>query len=120
MKNRSFMSNGINVKNVEPCGYYVLVELLKAEEKSAGGIVMVAQETNREQAAMPLAKVHAIGPQAFKNMESGCNSAQEWGFDIGDVVQISPHEYQRVAGKEDSQLVYVLDHSIKGKVNIDE
>lgn len=120
MRDRSFMSNGIDVKHVEPCGYYVLVELLKAEEKSSGGIVMVSSETNREQAAMPLAKVHAIGPQAFRNMESGCNSAEDWGFGVGDTVQISPHEYQRVAGKEDSNLVYVLDHSIKGKVEINE
>jgi len=120
MRNRSFRSGGINVKSVSPCGYNILVELLKVEEKTEGGIVLTSGTQSQEQNAMPIAKVIEFGPQAYKNMESGCNSPEEWGITVGDYVQIQPHEFQRAAGKEDTNLVYVLDHAIKGKVEIDE
>ena len=104
-------------KDIDPCGYNVLIELLEVEETSEGGIVLGSAETNKEQAAMPIGKVLKFGPMCFKNHDSGCNSPEDWGIKQGDYCQFPTHAYQRVAGKK-STLVYILDHDIKAKVNI--
>ena len=107
----------LEAKDIEPCGYNVLVELLEVKETSAGGIIMSTEHTNKEQAAMVICTVLKFGPACFKNHSSGCNTPEEWGISIDDHAQIPGHAYQRVAG-EKSNMVYVLDHDIKAKVNI--
>jgi len=107
----------LSPENIEPCGYHILIELLEVKEESAGGIILASADVNAEQAAMPIGKVLKIGPTAFKNHDSGINSAEEWGFTIGDHVQFPSHVYMKVAGAK-SNLVYVLDYDIKAKVNL--
>ncbi len=118
--NKSKTTGSLNVDSIQPCGYHVLIEMRKVEEKSAGGILLGQSEVNREQAAMPIGKILAFGPVCYKNHESGISSASEWGVAIGDYVQFPSHTYMKVAGKEHANLVYVLDYDIKGKVEINE
>ena len=105
------------VDKVEPCGYNILVELLEVEEKTEGGIVLTSSTQNREQDAMPIGKVLKTGPLCYKNHESGANGCEDWGYEVGDHVQFPGHTYKRVAG-EKSNLVYVLDHDVIGKVQL--
>jgi len=105
--------------DIDPCGYHLLVELLVVEETTKAGIILNVADVNLEQAAMPIGKVLKIGPCAFKNHDSGINSAEEWGFTIGDYIQFPSHTFLRVAG-EKSNLVYILDYDVKAKVNINE
>ncbi len=107
----------LSAEQIEPLGYHLLIELLEVKEKSEGGIILATDDVNAEQAAMPIGKVLKIGPQCYKNHDSGINSAEEWGFKIGDNVQFPSHVYMKVAGKK-SNLVYVLDYDIKAKVNL--
>ena len=107
----------LTADKIEPCGYHLLIELLEVKEESDGGIILSSSDVNAEQAAMPVGKVLKIGPAAFKNHDSGINSAEEWGFGIGDHVQFPSHVYMKVAGAK-SNLVYVLDYDIKAKVNL--
>lgn len=107
----------LDAQMIEPCGYHILIEIKEVEEKTAGGIVLTDSVINREQAAMPVGKVLKIGPLAYKNHTSGADSAQDWGFEVGDHVQFPSHAYMRVAG-EKSNLVFVLDYDIKAKVRL--
>lgn len=105
-------------RDINPCGYNVLIELLEVEETYGDSkIVLSTAEVNKEQSAMPIGKVLKFGPMCFKNHDSGCNSPEQWGITKGDYCQFPTHAYQRVAGKK-STLVYILDHDIKAKVNI--
>lgn len=107
----------LEVKDLDPCGYNVLVELYNVEDISTGGVYLGTVETNKQQSAMVICKIHKFGPACFLNHESGINTPKDWGIEVGDFAQIPGHAYQRVAG-EKSNLVYVLDHDIKAKVNI--
>ena len=105
----------LTVDNIDPLGYHLLIELLEVKEESEGGIILASADVNREQAAMAVGKVLKMGPAAFKNHESGINSAEEYGFKIGDYIQFPSHVYMKVAGVK-SNLVYILDHDVKAKV----
>lgn len=107
----------LSADQIEPLGYHLLIELLEVKDETEGGIILSVADVNAEQAAMPIGKVLKIGPQCYKNHDSGINSAEEWGFSIGDHVQFPSHVYMKVAGKK-SNLVYVLDYDIKAKVNL--
>ena len=107
----------LTADNIEPCGYHLLIELLEVKEESEGGIILSSDDVNREQAAMPVGKVLKMGPTCYKNHDSGIDSAEEYGFSIGDNVQFPSHVYMKVAGAK-SNLVYVLDYDIKAKVNL--
>lgn len=105
----------VSVENIQPCGYYVICQLVKVEETTESGIVLTSNTVNREQAGMPLAKVIAVGPAAFKNHESGQDSAEKWGFSEGDYVLINPHDYSRINCKEEN-IIKVIDYNITCKV----
>jgi co-chaperonin GroES (HSP10) len=107
----------LSAENIEPVGYQILLELLEVEEESQGGIILQASEVNRQQDRMSVGKVLKLGPQCYKNHDSGANSAEDWGFSAGDYVQFPSHQYMRVAG-EKSNLVFVIDYDIKARVKL--
>lgn len=107
----------LTADKIEPLGYHLLIELLEVEETSQGGIVLASNDVNREQAAMPVGKVLKLGPTAYRNHDSGINSAEEYGFKVGEYVQFQSHVYMKVAGAK-SNLVYICDYDVKGKVNL--
>ena len=105
--------------DITPLGYHILIELLEVKKESKGGIILESSTVNMEQDAMQVGKVLKLGPICYKNHDSGINSADEWGFAVGDFVQFPSHTHLRAAG-EKSNLVFVLDYDIKAKVNINE
>lgn len=106
------------VKNLKPTGYNVLIDLMEAEEKSKGGIILGKEERNREQMNMVVGQVVAFGPACYKNMESGVNSPEEWGVKVGDWVRFHTQCYTKVGTEENPSLVMILDHDIKGTVEL--
>lgn len=75
----------------QPCGYYVLVEMDKFEEKSAGGIILATvAEGKRENGGMTTGTIKAFGPSAYKGFP-GCNGPDDWGVKIGD--RFRTHRY---------------------------
>ena len=109
--------NKISEDQITPCGYHVLIELREVEETTESGILLTSAMQNREQAAMPIGKILKFGPLCYKNHDSGIDSPEEWGVKVGDHVQFPAHTYMKVAG-EKSNLVFILDHDIKARVEL--
>lgn len=109
------MIKDIQVTDVEPCGYYVLAELHEVEEVTEGGIIIQNATQKREQDAMPIATIKKIGPCAFRNSEFA-ESADDWGYKVGDTVQIAPHDYRKVTGE--NKLVLFIDLNVIARVSV--
>lgn len=115
---------------VEPLGFYVLVEMIKIEDKSEGGILL--GDVRREQDGCDLGYVRAIGNTAFRGFP-GCNPndyppshefysqapAQIWGINIGDKVEYRRYEGKLSGVKGVKNMRYIPDTQIIGKVNED-
>ena len=108
------------VKRVKPAGYNILIDLLKVEETSAGGIVLSSSDVNKEQAAMSVGKVLEFGPLCYKQMESGANSPSDWGVKDGDWVRFPSHSYMKTPTLEHPNVVMIIDHDIKAIVELEE
>lgn len=107
----------MNKFNVEPCGYYCLIEMLEVEEKTESGIIIsVGDEVKRAKMGQSVGRLIAIGPRAFKGLSNGCDSIEDWGLAIGDVVEFTSFEGKiPKAGKNDN-LRLIQDQMIIGKV----
>jgi len=104
----------------EPLGFYVLVEMKKVESTSSGGIIL--GDVSRDQEAVDIGIVRAIGPIAFHGYP-GCIPSEYppshprfsmqpheiWGINIGD--EVGYRRYEGKAGEElykaipDSQII---------------
>ena len=118
------------ILKVEPLGFYVLVEMIKIEETSAGGIVLQAKDVAREQDGCDQGYVRAIGNTAFRGFP-GCNPndyppshefysltpAQIWGINVGDKVEYRRYEGKLSGVKDVKNMRYIPDTQIIGKVN---
>lgn len=112
---------------IKPLGFYVIVEQIKVDDVSDGGIVLPADLIAKEQEATAIGYVRAIGPTAYVGYPGcerikatrenpGCHTidvaelgfmqhvsaepatpAQQWGLEIGQKV-----EYRKFEGKESS------------------
>lgn len=116
--------------NIEPLGFYVLVEMIKIEEKSAGGIVLQSNDVKREQDGCDIGFVRAIGQTAFRGFP-GCNPsdyppnhlfhtmtpAEIWGIKEGDKVEYRRYEGKKSGVKEFDRFRYIPDTQIIGKIN---
>lgn len=101
----------------EPLGYYVLVEMKKVESTSSGGIIL--GDVSRDQEAVDIGIVRAIGPTAFYGY-AGCIPSEYppshprfnmlpheiWGIKIGDEVG-----YRRYEGKGGEELYKAIPDS---------
>jgi len=118
---------------IKPLGFYVLVEMVKVEEVSDGGIIMPSDLINKEQEATNVGYVRAIGPTAYEGYP-GCEPpehsnrdamgggkvnvipADMWGLQVGQKV-----EYRRFEGKESAisgyeNYRYIPDSHIIGAI----
>lgn len=112
-----------------PLGFYVLIEMQEVQEVSDGGIVL-AIDKKREQDAVDIGVVKAIGPIAFCGLD-GCDPNRYppshpyhkaapheiWGVKVGDKV-----EYRRYEGKLSNagkNLRYIPDTQIIGVIDND-
>ena len=92
---------------VKPLGHYVLIEIIPVQFKSAGGIIMSTEkETERERKGRDLGRILEFGPTAYKGF-AGCESPEDWGVKIGDVVELK--------GRYDGKFSSVVDYSDKYK-----
>lgn len=106
--------------NFRPTGFYVWVELEEVEETSASGIVIATKtEHKREQGGHDVATVLGIGPLVHLgyegiDAETPGGRASQWGYGIGDKVQINRYEGTEmyVPGYENHRLI--ADNCIKG------
>jgi co-chaperonin GroES (HSP10) len=109
---------------IKPTGFYVLVELASVDQEvkegPLKGMVLTSNaEHNREQTGHDCALVLAIGPTAHLGYDgidgaSPEERAQQWGYNVGDTVQMDRYQGTeiKVPGYENQRLV--LDCSIKG------
>jgi co-chaperonin GroES (HSP10) len=118
--------------NIKPLGFYVLIEMIEIQKKSAGGIILDAKDVDRQQEGCDIGYVRDFGNVAFSSFP-GCNPADYppnhvfssidapaiWGIKIGDKV-----EYRRFEGKVsgvegNDKLRYIPDSQIIGLVKED-
>lgn len=86
---------------IKPLGFYVLVEMIKVEKTSAGGIILNTDVVAKDQDATDIGYVRAIGPTAYHGYP-GCDSVEgelvpcaKWGLEVGMKI-----EYRRYEGKK--------------------
>lgn len=102
---------------IKPLGYYVLVKMREVEEKTDSGIIVsTSKDLQREKLGQSVGTVLAIGPMAFRGLANGCNSPDEWGVAVGDVIEFNSYDGKiPKAGKDDS-LRLILDQHVIAKV----
>jgi len=103
---------------IKPTGYYVLVEIEEVETKTAGGIIIEShKDEKRLIEAQCVGVIKAFGPQAYKGLQNGCNSPDEWGVKVGDKVEFNAYDGKRPkAGGKDTRLRLIIDQHIIGVV----
>ena len=116
-------------KPLDPLGFYVLVEVVEVENISQGGIYLGNQ--GREQSAEEAGYVRAIGPTAYMGWE-GCDPAsewneisgeiaiaphQQWGLNIGDLVEFRAYEGKKSAVPGFERWRYIPDSHIVGVIH---
>lgn len=77
-----------------PCGYRILVELPKVEEKTKGGIITVAAHQDAQRHLAMMAKVVAFGPEAYQTSKDR-TFGEAWCA-IGDTVMFSKYAGSRM------------------------
>ena len=55
--------------NYEPLNDYVLVKVIKEDEKTKGGLVLAETTLEKQQVASQVGLVMAMGPQCYKDKE---------------------------------------------------
>ncbi len=104
---------------VRPLGHHVLIEVIKVQFKSQGGIILgTEQQEERERKGRDIGIIKAFGPTAYKGF-SGCESPEDWGVKLGDIVELSGRYDGKFSSakdynKEHENLRYVNDSDIIG------
>lgn len=105
---------------IKPTGYYVLVELESIEKdvKSDAGIILTTgKDEDRYRNAQCIGTILAFGPMAFKGLQNGCNSPDDWGVEVGNKVEFNSYDGKipKSAGGKDLRLI--IDQHIICKVD---
>lgn len=119
----AYLTTDIEVKDIKPTGYHVLVELLNLYDKNEQGdrtfgdtgIIMAAEIAEKEESVITLAKVLEFGPAAFKKLSNGVNSPEEWGVKVGDIVSLPTPGESASTNPRDKRRI-ILDQDIKAVV----
>ncbi len=104
---------------VKPLGHYVLIEIIPAQFKSAGGIILTTEkEEERERKGRDIGRILAFGPTAYKGF-SGCESPADWGVKEQDVIELKGRYDGKFSSavdydKKNENLRYVSDSDIIG------
>ena len=97
-----------------PTGYHVLVVLPKVEDKTKGGVLLPTEIKNREDIASIVAKVVAIGPDAYPETEARFRNGA-W-CQVDDWVLISKYSGHRFEF-EDIEMRLINDDSVLATVS---
>jgi len=122
----AILTEDLKIKACTPLGYHIVVELHQlyapdedGHAKSSGGIILDAATAKKEQRAVHIGKVIEIGPYAHKNHLSGCDSAEEWGYKVGDMVRFNAYVGEPVSNDPKDLRRLLTDHDIKCKVELE-
>ena len=105
---------------VEPLGNRIIVQLRKAKTKSKGGIVLVNETRDTEKYNEVVAKVVAIGPLAYKDI----NTLEPWPeknwCEIGDLVRVIKYGGDRwsedIGDEEHISFIVINDREVICKI----
>lgn len=107
----------MNNTNITPAGYYVLVRMKEVEEKSESGIIVsTSTQLQREKLGQSVGQVLAFGPLAYRNLDNGCQSPDDWGVKVGDWVEFNSYDGKIPKAGKDDNLRLILDQHIVAKV----
>jgi len=96
---------------LKPCGFQVLVEMEEVKNVSEGGIVLATQqEHERETAGHDVGRVIEFGPIAYNGF--GCDSPEDWGVSIGDLVEFRRYDGKRPRHDHENRFRCVNDSDI--------
>lgn len=108
---------------IKPLGFYVLIEMIKVEEVSAGGIILNSDMVSKEQEATDVGYVRAIGPTAYHGYP-GCefdegaeNAHHKWGLFVGQKIEYRRFEGKKSAVKDHENYRYIPDSHIIGAID---
>jgi co-chaperonin GroES (HSP10) len=119
----------INLKigNVKPAGYSILVELYRVNGtdddgilKSKGGIALDQGIAKKENESVQIAKVLDIGRFAYSKLECGCNTASDWGTEIGKYVLFDSHCGRKVSTDPKDLRRLLTDQEVRAIVELEE
>ena len=97
-----------------PRGCKILIGIPKMERKTAGGLALPDEMVEREEAAGTLARVLAIGPDAYKTLE-GCSAPY---CKVGDWVVMRPYSGTRFKIEQwEHEFRLVNDNTIEGTID---
>ena len=97
-----------------PTGYHILVVLPKVEDKTKGGVLLPTEIKNREDIASIVAKVVAIGPDAYPETEARFRNGawcqvDDWVL----IIKYSGHRFEF----EDIEMRLINDDSVLATVS---
>lgn len=104
---------------VSPLGHHVLIEIIPAQFKSTGGIILATdKEQERERKGGVIGKILEFGPIAYKGFAT-CVTPQDWGVSVGDIIELSGRYDGKFSSASDfdskyKNLRYVNDSDIIG------
>ena len=105
---------------IKPVGFYVLIEDVKVEETTEGGIIIPVDTHAKEQDGVDQGHIVAFGPLAFagypKQNGEYCQGPEDWGVKVGDKVEFRRYEGKTSNAGDGRKLRYVPDGSIIGVV----
>jgi co-chaperonin GroES (HSP10) len=125
---------------IKPLGFYVLIEMEKVEEVTAGGIILNTDMVSKEQDATDVGYVRAIGPTAYHGYP-GCDAAdqyehkehddgqiepiripapspaQQWGLEIGQKIEYRRFEGKKSVVEDYENYRYIPDSHIIGAID---
>lgn len=112
--------NSRTIKLPRPMGWKLLVKPKRAKKVSAGGLILVDETSEAEEAMIYIGKVLAIGEAAFKTKTQGGIDLSTWDFvpEVGDWVVYAPFAGQKMRVKGDDSIILLLnDTEIQGLVD---
>jgi co-chaperonin GroES (HSP10) len=110
---------------IKPLGFYVLIEMVNVEKMSEGGIVLPDELINKEQSAVDVGYVRAIGPTAFEGYP-GCDKYSDsdilkaydcWGLELGQKIEYRKFEGKASAVPNHENYRYIPDSHIIGAID---
>lgn len=119
---------------IKPLGFYVLIEMVNIEKTTEGGIVLPEDLVAKEQSAVDIGYVRAIGPTAFAGYP-GCDvevftsnnplSLKSetikpyacWGLELGQKIEYRKFEGKGSAVPGHENYRYIPDSHIIGAID---
>lgn len=81
---------------IEPVGHFVLIEMKRVEEKTAGGIILPSSVKDKEERAAQSGQVVSTGPQCKKLSEQHEGKTAYFGRYAGMLLDHEGAEYRLI------------------------